>query len=41
MNFLKFFGYFLEIKCDDAGIINYYLFIYLYMPEVALLVKPA
>ena len=26
--FLKVFGYFLEIKCDDAGIINYYLFIY-------------
>ena len=27
--FFKVFGYFLEIKCDDAGIINYYLlFIY-------------
>ena len=24
--FFKVFGYFLEIKCDDAGIINYYLF---------------
>ena len=25
----KVFGYFLEIKCDDAGIINYYLFIFI------------
>ena len=30
--FFKVFGYFLEIKCDDAGIINYYLFI-IYTPE--------
>ena len=35
MNFLKFFGYFLEIKCDDAGIINYYLFIYLFIYQGA------
>ena len=24
------FWIFLEIRCDDAGIINYYLFIYLF-----------
>ena len=28
--FCKVFGYFLEIRCDDAGIINYYLYIYLF-----------
>ena len=37
--FFKVFGYFLEIKCDDAGIINYYLFIFIvvdsYLPGSA------
>ena len=29
-NWLSFW-IFLEIRCDDAGIINYYLFIYLFI----------
>ena len=35
MNFLKFFGYFLEIKCDDAGIINYYLLFIIIIPKAS------
>ena len=39
MIFCKVFSYFLEIRCDDAGIINYYLlFIYL-LVGVSLLPK--
>ena len=27
--FGKVFGYFLEIRCDDAGIITYYLLLFI------------